>query len=296
MGKITRRPVRVLNHTMWPLSLSASKDLNVTLVTLVGNWAPCVPLIPMSSPIRHEQHDGVGRRITYADVDWNNSDHLAWVAADLGAAAPPASGSATRWWLEAPMETVQQADHVAEQAGWERVRTLVQLRRSLPLDKPPSVKGLRTFDPDRDVDAWLAVNNEAFSWHPDQGHQNRDGLAISLAAPWVDLNGFFVVDATVGAGLDGFCWTKFHPVDTSSNTTDPPLGEIYVIATAASARGRGLGRALVEVGMDYQHNACGAEVAMLWTEADNDGALRLYQQLGYEIDHGNAAFAPQAQL
>lgn len=227
--------------------------------------------------------------LSYEAVSWNDPTHLIWLASDLREVADDPGAERPQWWIETPDPL---ADDVAASAGWQRVRTLVQLRRPLPLDPPPDVPGLRTFDPDRDVDDWLALNNAAFSWHPDQGHQNQAGLAIELAAPWVDLEGFFVVDPQIGDGapdgLDGFCWTKFHP----ASGDDPSLGEVYVIATAERARGRGLGRALVEVGMDHQHRERGAEVAMLWTEADNQAALNLYEAMGYVQHHTNVAYAP----
>ncbi len=252
----------------------------------------------MSTPIRRCENTTVSAQLTYDAVDWTDPAHRAWLAADLRLAADDADTARPQWWIESAGEA---ADEVAADAGWQRVRTLVQLRRPMPLNPPPEVAGLRTFDPDRDVDPWLALNNEAFSWHPDQGHQNRSGLAIELAAPWVDLRGFFVVDGGTSDGsqegadayageLDGFCWTKFHPADGE----DPSMGEVYVIATAARARGRGLGRALVEVGMDHQHRVRGAEVAMLWTEADNEAALGLYQAMGYAAHHTNVAYAPGA--
>lgn len=247
----------------------------------------------MTTPTRQSEHTVAGLRLSYDAIDWDDASDRAWLAADLRNLANDAGSEASgsnrpQWWIEDPD---QRADAVAEGAGWARVRTLVQLRRPLPIDPPPEVPGVRTFDVDRDVEAWLALNNVAFSWHPEQGHQNRDGLAIELAAPWVDLDGFFVVDAASAdhaGSLDGFCWTKFHP----ATGDDPSLGEVYVIATAARARGRGLGRALVEVAMDYQHRVQGAEVAMLWTEDDNEAAMKLYQNMGYEVHHANVAFAP----
>ena len=248
----------------------------------------------MSQPMRHEEADAGGRRVEYRGIDWSRPEHLAWLVADLCPLAESSPASDLAWWVEAPLETLEVADRVAGDAGFARTRTLVQLRRPLPMDAPPDLPGLRTFDPERDVDAWLALNNAAFSWHPDQGHQNRNGVAVGLAAPWVDLNGFFVVDAADGDGLDGFCWTRFHPA-TQGDTPEPPLGEVYVIATAKRARGRGLGRALVEVGMDHQYRVRGARQAMLWTEADNDGALALYDRLGYVVHHGNARYAPRSR-
>ena len=147
----------------------------------------------MSSPIRHCENDDAGARLTYEAIDFDDAAQRDWLVADLRRAADDPGTERPQWWIEAPDDA---ADNIAAAAGWERVRTLVQLRRPLPLDPPPQVPGLRTFDADRDIDAWLALNNEAFAWHPDQGHQKRAGLAIELAAPWVDFEGFFAVSYT----------------------------------------------------------------------------------------------------
>ncbi|MEZ5380967.1 MAG: GNAT family N-acetyltransferase [Microthrixaceae bacterium] len=244
---------------------------------------------------RREERDATGWRVSYDGLTWGDPDQLVELEADLRALAAQHLDAAEppRWWLEAPDPA---ADRVARAAGWRRVRTLVQLRRPLPMDPPPEVEGLRTFDPDRDVDAWLELNNAAFAWHPEQGHQHRAGFAVALTAAWVDLAGFFVVDGPDGA-MDGFCWTRFHPAEPSApggnGPGEPSMGEVYVVATSDRVRGQGLGRALVLVAMDHQHHQRGAEVAMLWTEADNTAAVRLYRHLGYTLHHTNVAYAPR---
>ncbi|WP_020377950.1 GNAT family N-acetyltransferase [Candidatus Microthrix parvicella] len=255
---------------------------------------------------RTEERTDSGLRVSYPAIAWDQPEQAAGVTADLRELAN--DGGEIQWWIEAPPEVVER---VAAKAGWVRLRTLVQLRRPLPMEAPPPIPGLRTFDPDRDVDAWLELNNQAFSWHPEQGHQNHAGMAATLTAAWVDLDGFFVVDAaqfeaaTIQDGtrppntthaLAGFCWTKFHPATSATDASgaDVALGEVYVIATASSARGRGLGQALVQAGMDHQYRVRGAEQAMLWTESDNTRALKLYERLGYTVHHTNVAYGPGA--
>ena len=57
-------------------------------------------------------------------------------------------------------------------AGFGAARSLFEMRVPLPRPEiphwPPGVE-VRTFDRERDGDAWIAVNNRAFGDHPDQG-------------------------------------------------------------------------------------------------------------------------------
>lgn len=172
---------------------------------------------------------------------------------------------------------------LAARLGLTRIRDLLQLRRPLPVpDDDPARAGaprlaLRPFDPSVDGDAWIRANNRAFATHPDQGDQTPDRLAATLAEPWVDLPGFLVADDPDRPGdLVGSCWTKVHPPEGA----DPALGEIFVIGVDPRHHGRGLGRTLVLAGLDHLA-AQGLRTAMLYVEADNDPALRLYDHLGF---------------
>jgi len=176
-------------------------------------------------------------------------------------------------------------DAVARSAGFEPTRTLLQMRRSLPVSssdrgRPPAdAPPLRAFRPGIDDDAWLAVNNRAFAWHPEQSGWTRAHLAARMAEPWFRADGFLVHDAApelVGdpATIDAFCWTKIHVEE------DPPIGEIFVIGVDPDAHGKGLGRALTLAGLDWLAEQ-GLTVGMLYVEADNDAAVHLYRELGF---------------
>lgn len=189
-----------------------------------------------------------------------------------------AEGATTvRWWVEG---TGDRHHRAAARAGLSAVRRLLQMRRPLPLDQHTDLV-TRPFRPGQDDARWLAVNNRAFAWHPDQGGWTAETLAGRRAEPWFDPAGLLLHEE--GDRLAGFCWTKVH------EGAEPELGEIYVIAVDPDFAGRGLGRALTVAGLAHLA-ARGLRVGMLYVEADNARALRLYEALGFTVHHVDTAF------
>ncbi len=165
---------------------------------------------------------------------------------------------------------------LAARLGFAPVRELWQMRRSLidPLPEPelPAGVRLRSFVPGQDDEEFLRVNNAAFDWHPEQGGWDRGQLRLREAEPWFDPAGFLL--AVDGSDrLLGFHWTKVH--------TDPePIGEVYVLGVDPSARGLRLGGALTLAGLRHLQER-GQTRVMLYVEADNAPAVRLYGGLGF---------------
>jgi mycothiol synthase len=162
-------------------------------------------------------------------------------------------------------------DRMAAENGFVPRRELLRMGRSLPTGQPWELT-VRPFEVDRDEEAWLAVNNRAFAWHPDQSNWDLDTLRRREAEPWFDPDGFLLHERD--GRLAGFCWTKIHAHER------PPLGEIYVIAVDPDFHGRGLGRPLVLAGLDWLADQ-GLRDAILYVEGDNTPAVRLYENLGF---------------
>ncbi len=214
------------------------------------------------------------------------------------------------------------ATALAEALDFRRSRVLWQMRRSLfaPLPEaalPPGVT-LRTFEPGRDDAAWVQLNHEAFTDHPEQGSWTLDDLHRRVREPWFDPAGFFLAEHD--GVLLGFHWTKVHGGPTPPAHAHPhqdseqhhhphdhrghghdPIGEVYVVGVHPSARGTGLGRALTLTGLRHLRQL-GLPDAMLYVESDNAAAIRLYTGLGFTRwetdvrfvrDVGHSAVAPR---
>jgi len=144
-------------------------------------------------------------------------------------------------------------------------------RGGLPL--PPGV-ALRPFEPGRDDEAWVKVNNRAFADHPDQGGWTVRDLHVRMREPWFDPDGFLLAERTADGALLGFHWTKVHGGDHD------PIGEVYVLGVDPEGQGLGLGAALTYAGLRYLRGRDLSQ-AMLYVDESNTRAVRLYEKIGF---------------
>jgi mycothiol synthase len=197
----------------------------------------------------------------------------------LGRRLEAAAGDALlRVWAHGDLPA---AARLADAAGFERARSLWQMRRSLQpaIASPQVAEGItiRTFVLGRDEDAWTRLNALAFAGHPEQGTWTRQDLELREREPWFDPDGFFLAER--GGRLVGFHWTKVHRAQP-----EKAVGEVYVVGVDPEERGTGLGRALTLVGLRYLRSRGLPEVT-LYVDESNAPAVAMYESLGF-THHG----------
>jgi mycothiol synthase len=175
------------------------------------------------------------------------------------------------------------AAELATGMGFTYARVLWQLRRSLyaPLPRADVPEGIdvRPFRVGQDEAAWLDLNARAFVSLPDQGRWTCDDLDRRLREPWFSPEGFLM--AWSGDDLAGFHWTKVHGrLAQDRGHQHQPIGEVYVVGVDPKHRGTGLGRALTLLGLHHLRSLDLSQ-AMLYVDATNTTAIRLYEGLGF---------------
>jgi mycothiol synthase len=188
-----------------------------------------------------------------------------------------ADGRAIRIWAHGDLPA---AAALAKSAGFERIRSLWQMRMSLAgatLPEPvlPAGVAVRTFRPGQDEEAWLEVNGRAFAHHPEQGSWTKEDIDLREAEPWFDPDGFFLAERD--GALAGFHWTKVHADGGEGGT---PIGEVYVVGVDPGGQGGGLGKALTLAGLAHLQRA-GLAAVLLYVDESNTAAVRMYAGLGF---------------
>ena len=157
------------------------------------------------------------------------------------------------------------------------VRTLQLLHLDLPAPEVAVPEGatLRTFNAGFDEMAWLDQNNAAFSDHPEQGAWLPEDLEARIHEPWFDPSGFLILE--IEGRIAASCWTKVHELHPDR------FGEIYVLSVDPKFQGRGLGRVMLSQGLAALRHK-GVQRAILFVDADNESAQRLYGSFGFTVE------------
>ncbi len=187
-----------------------------------------------------------------------------------------ATDSLTQIWIE---DAQMDDDKLLNSIGFSSYRDLWQMRCKFP----PNGEGIATrpYICGVDDEAFLEVNSRAFSWHPEQGSLDLTKLNDLFKEEWFDDEGFLLLE--VENRLAGFCWTKVH------HHSDLTVGEIFAIAVDPDFHGRGFGKPLTISGLNYLANV-GADLGMLYVEADNIPAIRIYEDIGFTHFSTNRAY------
>jgi mycothiol synthase len=265
------RGARPLSDHLW-LDLNSDDDTGCTAVT-VADETGVIAMAQISAGNDSSSLEAI------VDDDVQDARRVHDDAVETAVDTFRRDGGGRLWWW---VDDAGDEDHsLAEAVGLSPQRELYEMRRSLPLDRSASV-ATRSFVPGHDDDAWIAVNNRAFTDHGEQGGWTIDTLASRVGEPWFDSDGFRLHERD--GQLAAFCWTKLH------TEHDPVLGEIYVIAVDPAFHGQGLGTQLTLAGLDSIAER-GVTTAMLYVDADNTPAVALYQRLGFTIHRTRHAFS-----
>jgi mycothiol synthase len=151
-----------------------------------------------------------------------------------------------------------------------------------PTGATPAVAGVRvrTFEPGRDEQAWLAVNSRAFADHPEQGRMTRADLEARMAQPWFDRGVFWLAEDVNSGRTLGSMWVKISD----------RVGEIYVLGVDPDAQGRGIGGLLTAHAM-AAFAARDLTRLELYVEGENAPAIAVYQRAGFHRARAHVQYA-----
>ena len=148
--------------------------------------------------------------------------------------------------------------------------------------RTPNDVSIRTYRPQIDDATWVELNQQAFCDHPEQGRIGHDDFLARTGESWFDRDGLFFAEVTHEAL--GYCWTKLH-----TYIDDRRDGEIYAIGVRPGQGRRGIGRALLEAGLEHLRIR-GATEWTLHVDTDNVAALELYRSYGFSRVSVDQAF------
>lgn len=175
---------------------------------------------------------------------------------------------------------------IAAQFGFAPLRRLLHLHRHMDAPVPPGQHDgatVRAFRPGDDDLRWLELNNQIFAGHPENGAWTLDDLHARMAQPWFDPGDLLMLEAD-GAAV-GFSWLKIE-----ERPDEGRVGEVYIIGTAPGVRGRGLGRYLLRESLAHLARR-NADVAAIYVEEANTGAVALYESSGFHYHHVDVCYS-----
>ena len=185
-------------------------------------------------------------------------------------------------WCLGAYEPCFEAQAFAFHHGFQRARTFWWMQRAdASLAEPvwPDGFTLRTYaESASGLEDWTLVYNRSFMRHYHYVPTNIDIARTFVTMPVFDPAGLLL------AYRDG------RPLGFCRNEVVPGRGEIALVGVDPDARRIGLGRALVRWGARWLKSK-GVERAALMVDGENESALTLYREEGFEIARTRAVWS-----
>lgn len=178
-----------------------------------------------------------------------------------------------------------------EKCGFTVERYFFRMARSLaePIPEPQFPEGFSLIpaNPEVDAPAWLEMYNQTFIDHWNHHEMTLERLQYYLSDPNYNRELDLIAVAPDGT-FAAFCYCAIHPEE--NQRSDRNEGWIASLGTRRGFRKRGLGRAMLLMGLQ-RLQAQQADTAILAVDADNpNGALRLYESVGFRKVHTNQVY------
>jgi mycothiol synthase len=164
---------------------------------------------------------------------------------------------------------------------WQMALRLDSVAPRHRLKPVPEGIRVRRFREGQDEQLLIGLIREAFAEHPENAVFDADDLANRATLPWFDPSAILIAEDAGTARPLGMHWMKLAA---------PPVGEVYILAVAPWAHGRGIGRLLLLHGLEEMRER-GVEVAILYVDAGNDAAIGLYRQAGFRFEHLDTCYS-----
>ncbi len=139
----------------------------------------------------------------------------------------------------------------------------------------PEGFSVRTFVPGEDEELFMQVRNATFAEHYGSVQRTLEEMTAVTKEPDFRPEGLFF--AFEGEKVAGFCFTAIHPEECERRGVG--VGHINSLGTMPEYRGRGIGRALLVMGVEYLRME--VPVVELSVEGKNSNAIALYESVGF---------------
>ncbi|MDJ1175380.1 GNAT family N-acetyltransferase [Roseofilum capinflatum] len=187
--------------------------------------------------------------------------------------------------------TNRDRQHFLETNGYQLHRRFFSMERSLHLPIPePSVPdgfSIRLYKGESEAEAWVEMFNQSFIDHWNFNPCTLEEQLYYIQAPDYQADMDWVAVSPNGQ-LAAFCYCNIDKEDNRQRNCQE--GWVNLLGTRRGFRRQGLGRAILLTGLHSLQKA-GMKVAKLGVDSTNpNGALQLYESVGFQLLHTNLIY------